>query len=324
MKRMIWMILFNRFRIFTKPTNIKSGIDGIAWQKGRIFTISRGANRIFVFHDQHPFSEVEGESIDIPDMRWPRDMVTTPDHRSLCVCDTESKCVWVVSMETRKFHKLPISGEPRKLSISRSNKLLLVVETMDCQSGRTSWHLNDSSRWCLDVLCNFGSPDVTPGKDRIYLPHQIQYPEHAVWLSTENIVVAHQVPEITSNHLFAVSELTKDGRVLHSTVTSSVELPIQLKMITHLAVNEDDDVFALDLSCRGIILLSRKMASARLLQTKDDQHNQVIEPHRLCYSRDARQLIVGGHSSFSVLINYWLHDIQLSTFCDVRGGWFIK
>ena len=102
-------------------------------------------------------------------------------------------------------------------------------------------------------------------------------------------------------NVYQISELSETGDIIR-TCTLSNASP-SLNQPIYLSVTSDYRVFVVDMMNNSILLLDEKLTSARVLVTRDKEH-QLVAPQRLHYSLDDHLLIVGCFSGFLVFDLY--------------------
>src|SRR6218665_1979390 len=90
-----------------------------------------------------------------------------------------------------------------------------------------------------------------------------------------------------------VSKVTRDGRLVISRFVPQTKTQ-ELSSVCYLALDSDDRVFVAEADNRRVILLNSDLSSIRILCPTEDEDVGTIAPHRLCYDKVERQLVVAG------------------------------
>ena len=288
--------------LVARRVEVGDGLCGLARLENKIFVALKESKTIFAFWEKRPFIRMEHENIEIQGLKDPRDLAASIVDTSLFVSDPDSKCLWKVRVPDKKVSKVEIDGEPHKLFVSPRNQLLITVKVEGTISRHRLPRLGTKTvRWFLEIhgLSELCSPR------RMALPPQIHEPEHVVRSSKGNIIIAYRVKESNDNfqvaNVYQISELSETGDIIR-TCTLSNASP-SLNQPIYLSVTSDYRVFVVDMMNNSILLLDETLTSARVLVTRDKEH-QLVAPQRLHYSLDDHMLIVGCFSGFLVFDLY--------------------
>ena len=265
--------LLQRFPV--KDEAEESFVKGVAWLENKIYVVCRGSNRVHVFPDLEPFNELKNEEIKIKSMKQSWDISTSKVSQSIFISDPGNQCIWRVQMPGREINPCKIEGMPSTLSITSTDKLIVVVERDD--------------RHHLDF--HNCSPDVKRIQS-ITLSTQIKEVLHAIQPSSRNTVISYSVKNFPG--VYQISELSTDGKNFLRTFDPRSVRSINMSTWKpdHMTFDpEDGQLFIADYRHFRVYLLSSQLTDPRML-LKRFQH-QLDGPSRLCYVQDKQQLIVG-------------------------------
>jgi len=133
----------------------------------------------------------------------------------------------------------------------------------------------------------------------------MQMPLHAVETPSEHFIILHShkqdvVGETAQSRqkwkeTFTVSKVTRDGRLVVRRFVPQNETQ-ELNHPCYLALDSDDRVFVADGENERVILLNSDLNWIRsICWTKDENDAEISMPHRLCYDKVEKQLIVAGN-----------------------------
>jgi len=128
---------------------------------------------------------------------------------------------------------------------------------------------------------------------RVSLPDYM-HPSHAVESPTATFIVSHGNTQLNQGR---VSEVSTEGQVLRQFSGSRLFAP------RHIAVDRQGNIFVADFGYCSILLLDDQLALRRVII--DAHQLNCKQPHRLCYTEQSGQLLVGfydgGVAVFDVL-----------------------
>lgn len=247
---------------------------------------------IHVFEDQYPFRLQK--QIGIREISYPNDIESSEKKNCLYVCDYNGCCIWKITRETDDKFKimkwLAIDNRTIALSVNSDGQLLVVSAFSQ-------------------TLLIFGS-DAEIIRS-IELPEYIEDLRHAVESSIGNFIILHflmideereaklSLSEWESN--WVVSELTRDGQMITRSFIPSNEMQ-QMKKPFYLSLDSDDRVFVADTGNGGVVLLDSdlKWNQIHCPNIEEMEETKVVDPWRLYFDKETRQLIVGGFDSNGV------------------------
>lgn len=248
---------------------------GVAWLDNCIYILT--SNSILKFSDQSPFDRLEAIVIfDAEAERYLSDIAACPTNERLYIIDQVDfksnepvlrgrkceSCIW----------KVEINSDPR-------NKVSKWV---------TKWTY--SSPFTLSVSPS-GQVIVA---DPSYESNIEIYDKDGELVESINLHARHANHAIATNdHGFLVAYgkyQEKHGLRLVGPRDQRDITDLDLNNPWYLAVYENDDILLADMKSDRVLLLNPTLEMKRELLTKE--HDEVIEPRRLCYVKERRMLIV--------------------------------
>ena len=271
-----------------------SQVDGVTWFSDKIYVVCRGSNRVHVFQDQEPYTEMKEEEIKIKEMIQPMDITASKVSRSVFISDRDKKCLFKVCMPGGGISRHGMDGNPGRLSTTSADELIVVLQL-------------DGQHYSLDIFdcLNVNRTQSIPLSTKI---HQVL---HAVQSSNGNIILSHSTKN--SPDVYQISEMSIDGRNFIRTFDprSVQSISIRNWKPGHLAFHDDDYLFVVDWERSGVYLLSPRLTDLEIM-LKHYQY-RLNGPHRLCYVREKQQLIVGQTGMIG-------EPGLVSVFCVLKSG----
>ena len=260
-----------------------------AWLEDQIFVISLTSNIIQVFQESKSSNWSEVGHIEMNEIADPRDMVASQLSRSVFISDSGERCLWAIQMPGKEISRWEVDGEPKEMSISQSDMLVVCVVRGD----RLYLNLYRSS----DVML----------VESILLPTELENLNHAVQLLSGNFIICYPTNELS---IFRISELSSDGRtIIRSIDPRSFHVnPKQYWSYLYLSMDEDENIFIADFENDNVDLLNSQWT---YIQNLILRYQHTIEsPRRLCYVREKQQLIVCQKGQGVRVVNLRLHSPQ--------------
>jgi len=246
---------------------------------------------ICAFQNRNPFrlnSKIEiGEFV-----KDPKDIGSSDGENCFFVIDSEEKCVWKIARQTGDHQKfldlqfIHFIQWPSTMSVSCDGQELLILALRS-----------------LYIYGAFG-PEVVSQKPHlvVQLPSDVVEPYHAVGTSSGHFIIIHSLakdvdetagPKKEKKQMFVVSKVTRDGRLvvrrfLPQNMTQELNYP------RYLALDSDDRVFVADEENNRVVFLDSDLSWIRILCPIEDEVKAIWTPHRLCYDKVERQLVVAG------------------------------
>ena len=282
----------------------KCHLGGVTSLQDKIYVICRESNQVFVFPDHKPFHELKEERIEIKKLTKPVDIAASTYTRSIFVSDgwtrNDHGVVWKIQMPGKEVSRWNIRGKPFTLSITPSDQLLVAVHREMEGNNYRNWH--------LDVL------EVSDGTriKSISLPAEIVVTvHHAVQLSNGNFIVLfvnNTDPDDWDPKTDVISELSSDGQDFIRTFDPRSDESIKSEegeqvRLTHLSVDEGDQIFAADYYGDRVFLFNSTLSGHRVVLDKDS----INSPRRLWYAAEQRCLLVGQSSDRGMVSVYNRH-----------------
>lgn len=243
-------------------------VTGVAFLCHRLYVVLLDGIR--VFEDSDPFRPVT--EITVPGTKSLVDAASCQTHQCLYVTDRAKSCIWKL---TRDQHQASVLlqgiGNPYTVSVSGECNLVTV-------------------RWGQPSHIEIYRPDAVLLKV-LKLDPQIVLPYHAVQTSTGNIVLSHGGKD---NKTHRILEVSFAGQVLRS---FPGENPTRhLNCPQHLALDEDERVFAADFYNGVVLYLRQELDLDRVLAI--EEKDGVRRPTRLCYLPGRNMLCVVNGNKF--------------------------
>ena len=249
---------------------------GVAWLENKIYTTNFLSTMVHTFQDHEPFSEET--PIEITNIKQSFGMASSKTNQAIFICDYD-RWFWRIQIPDRMIRRHKIDGQPRKLSITPSDDLLVMVIRLN--------------RFYLNI---YRSSDVKQLQS-ILMPTEIRIMHHAVQTTNGNFVIACDDPNFPER--FLVRELSKDGMQFVQTfdLQSIDSIPLKTWKPFHIAIGEDDNIFFADSFDGGhrVIQLNSRLHRIEL----ELNHHQIDQPKCLCYVPEKHMLIVGQLSSLT-------------------------
>ena len=272
----------------------RCALTGVTWLENKIYVICHDSNRVHVYSDEEPSKELKEEGIQIEGMIRPIDVAASRSSRSIFIVDDLSWGIWEVRIAGKVIRRLDLEGRPTLMSITSTNEILVAVQHEGLQE----------KRWNLNI---YRSSNLTLSQS-IPLPAgmAVKQVTHAVQLSNGNFILA--LVNNTSPHggsyyhpdTDAIVEMSKDGNKFERVLDPCVLFPwcTMQTEISHLSIDEDDNIFAADIRRNRVIVLNSRLSEYRSIV-------HVAGPGRLCYVKEKQQLIVGSQ---------WTPDFTVSAY----------
>lgn len=260
--------------------------------RNEIYVLCRTVNPkyvIGVFENRNRFERQR--KIPLTDVGSCTDIGSCEKENCLYISDSTRRCIWKLTGGTDDEHKiikwLTTDYQPMTLSVSTGGQLLMV---------------NNSS----SILVIYG-PNAELIRS-IQLSTNIKSPIHAVETSVGNVIVlCNDFPENgkkgqlggligREQTKWVLSELNGDGQMVIRRIIPSNEAETLIDP-RYLSLDSDDRVFVADYLTNRVILLDSDLKCNRILcPTKEEEEEgaNIVQPHRLCYDEEEKQLIVGG------------------------------
>ena len=193
------------------------------------------------------------------------DMTSCQHFLCLYICDPAVKCVHRLDFEGNAA-MWPVNDKPRSLSVNADHNLIVT-----CRADRKIKEFSP----CGDLL-----RDVT-------LPDDVINPLHAIQLTNGQFIVCHGRRNYP---IHRVCRISSDGQELvHSHGEEQGSNIGQYDVPNHLAVDDNEFVYAVDVGNRRVTLLSPTLDYKRQVVSCDQLKWQ---PDRLCYDVQRRRLYV--------------------------------
>jgi len=257
--------------------------------RGDHYSSQREICEICLFQNLNPFSL--NAKIDIAKVKYPEAIGSSDEGNCFFVIDSKEKCVWKIARQTGDYHKF--------LDLQATQLPRIPTLSVDC-NGHELLILTPRS---LNIYRSF-RPEGVAQKPllTVQLPFDIEAPLHAVETSSGHFIILHSLKQDhvmfarympTMDRLFAVSKVTRDGRLVVRRFVPQNETQ-ELSDPRYLALDSDDRVFVANGGTNRVTLLDSDLSWIRICCSTQYEDNGTIMPHRLCYDKVNRQLIVAG------------------------------
>lgn len=248
---------------------------GVAKFDDHLYVLCREPNSVKVFRingGENSFSAA-GE-IGLNETKLPVDMAADGRDRLLYIADSNSVCVWRVTVDENRVDRwLSNTGSPFTISVCTDGCLLM-------------------ARWgSPSTLETFFVADARP-RDVVRLPMDVAHPLHSVETSTGSFVVVHTWRPSGDK---SVCEVNRSGEILHRfplPVDSVRTEVVRLMDPRHVTRDSSDRVFVADYRGHGVLVFSRDLQTCDRL-TSEDQGFQL--PRRLYYDAISDDVIIAQH-----------------------------
>ena len=242
------------------------GVAGVAWLNNKIYVICFHSKKIYIFADEYPFPQED--ELQLEGVHSCYDIIASKEHSCLFVsdCDFQTKSLWNIKMPGKKVLECILTGAPSRLSVTVKGDLVVVVERHE--------------RFHLDLY----RVQSFKLRNRIKFPAEVESIQHVVQKSNLNYIVLW-----FGSVSFKISEMSvaeRTGTLLQTFDLSALPPPLDPN---HLAIDDNDDIIVADLSGSRVFMLNSRLTHHQVLLPPD----QIVQPRRLCYRSDTRQVIVG-------------------------------
>ena len=215
--------------MFMRGFSRTEDVTGLVLFEKMIYLICSKSNRILSFFNNELF-EKPADEISVDNMENPWDITCSEVNRSLYISDKSHQCVWNIKMPDKKIHECKIDGQPRGMSITKDNELLLVV----CR--------DEYKQYSLDII---NSEDKTL---TIHLPTKMNEVWQAIRLFSKNFMISHQ-----EKGQHSISEVSFNGETILRTFGLESTRPDQT-----INWRARDNLFVIDPSAERVYSLNTK------------------------------------------------------------------
>ena len=227
--------------MFIRGVSRTEDVTGLVVFEKRIYVICSESNRILIFSKDGSLDEPD-EEIPIDNMKYPWDITCIKANRFLYISDKCHQCVWNIKMPDKNLSniempdknisKLKIDGQPRGMSITQENELLVVCR-------------DESKLYSLDII---NSEDET---QTIHLPIEMSDVWQAIRLFSKNFIISHQ-----EKGQHRISEVLSDGKKILRTFG----LESSRRGSPHSSIHQRarDYLFVIDPSAERVFSLNAK------------------------------------------------------------------
>ena len=264
------------------------GVVGVTWLENRIYVLCRKSQKVHVFPDRAPFTELKENMIEITGIESPQDMTASTTFMFIFINELKKKCIWKINVTDNKIKPWKINRKPYQLSVANGQNELIVV-TKD-----------DTNRCYLDIYNLNEQNDEIPEKaNSIILPNTVRKCCHAIQLSVKSVkkyIISYQEGDESN----LIGEISEDGKFLRSFPSLQI-LQFNPWDPCHLQINEYNNIYIADRynTHHRVWLLNYYSENFKLLFKRE---NNIKDPLRLCYvsAQNENLLIVGQESQSGI------------------------
>ena len=250
-----------------------------------VYGITILRNEVFIARYEYPIIEVYDTSrlsqtreIKVPDLNSPVSLASCQHHNCLYISDDASQTIHRINLSDTLITKWSANGKPRGLSVTKSKNMLVTFPSTKL-IGEYSTH--------GDVI------------REILLDESIDFPLHAIELSSGQLVVSHVG---TKEHRVCIVDTS--GRLIHSYSKSPGSSNTLLNGPLCLSVDRHDLIFVADCGNNRIQVLSPKLT---YLCEVSLPGYEVYNPNRLELDEKSGRLYIGegfdGQDGARVLVH---------------------
>ena len=121
-----------------------NNVMGLTSIDNKLFAVGIKSNEIFAMSADEPFTRSEKDGIEMTSLmtsavKYPFDMTSSVNNRSMFVSDFTSKCLWRIGMDTKQIRRCSIDGSPLTLSTTAADELLVLVKRDKSEASR--WNI---------------------------------------------------------------------------------------------------------------------------------------------------------------------------------------
>jgi len=201
----------------------------------------------------------------VPNSRGFNDMTSCKHFLCLYIAYPDVECIHRLDLQGNHT-QWPVNDRPTSLSVNVDHNLIVTCRRV---------HKIKEFSPCGDLLC-----DVT-------LPDDVNNPRHTIQLSNGEFIVCHGNPDDQIHRVCKVSE--DGGHIINSHGGRPGSNIGQYNKPRHLAVDDNEFVFVVDIGNRRVTLLSPTLEYKRQVVSGDQFK---WKPRRLCLDVQRRRLYV--------------------------------
>jgi len=267
-----------------------NNVMGLTSIDNKLFAVGIKSNEIFAMSADEPFTRSEKDGIEMTSLmtsavKYPFDMTSSLNIRSMFVSDFTSKCLWRIGMDTKQIRRCSIDGSPLTLSTTAADELLVLVKR----------DKSEASRWNLGL---YSTDDAFKRLRTVPLPEEVKDPLHAVKSSSGTFFLAYgtgclcESAERKRYSEYLIAELSAKGEIIRRLTPTQAGVRCWPR---HLAIDKRDNLFIADYDNNRVIVMDTRTGVSQTLLTSEE--HGVRSPNRLCYIQDKQCLVVGQFTS---------------------------